>query len=217
MVRYEFSTDPPAEAFSRNHWPSETSLGLDSSRPTLLFFVHPKCPCTRASVRELEKVLTGSGLREDQKPRVLVLAARPRTVSSEWHETDILEKASGLPKSQLILDLDGRETSRFGAVSSGTVMLFEPGGRRLFAGGVTASRGHEGDNAGRNALRSLLAGEEKSELPSTPAFGCPLCLPGGDQQGCSRSCKTSGISRPQGIPPEFLRIRLQPRTDGETE
>src|SRR5690349_3700506 len=39
------------------HWPAETSVALDSKRDTLLMFVHPQCPCTRASLEELNRLL----------------------------------------------------------------------------------------------------------------------------------------------------------------
>ena len=103
-VRYEFTTDPPAAAFSQRHWPQQTSLELDPSRPTLVLFLHPKCPCTRASLRELERILTGTGLKPEQQPRVLVVASRPADAADDWHDTDILQKAIKLPYSRLILD-----------------------------------------------------------------------------------------------------------------
>jgi hypothetical protein len=71
------------------------------------------------------------------------------------------------------IDEAGREAARFGATTSGHVLLYDRGGRLRFSGGITASRGHVGDNAGRAALLGLLIHGE-TERERTPVFGCPL-------------------------------------------
>jgi hypothetical protein len=53
-------------------------------------------------------------------------------------------------------------------------MLFDASGALRYAGGITMSRGHEGDSAGSNALARILAGEQQAGR--FPAFGCPLVL-----------------------------------------
>src|SRR5579872_6488183 len=51
LTRYSTSAgknlQPPA------HWPAASGLKRDNARPTLLMFMHPQCPCSRASVGEL--------------------------------------------------------------------------------------------------------------------------------------------------------------------
>jgi hypothetical protein len=45
----------------------------------------------------------------------------------------------------------------------------------MFSGGITASRGHQGDNAGRAAITSLVLGEAHGpELLRSPVYGCQL-------------------------------------------
>src|SRR6266571_646178 len=39
-------------------WPANSRIERISGRPTLLLFAHPGCPCTRASVHELEWLIT---------------------------------------------------------------------------------------------------------------------------------------------------------------
>src|SRR5713101_1730239 len=39
------------------NWPATCRLSLDCNRPTLLMFAHPRCPCTRASLGELELLM----------------------------------------------------------------------------------------------------------------------------------------------------------------
>src|SRR4051812_10164794 len=42
------------------HWPPKTTIALDREHDTLLMFAHPQCPCTRASIEELNRLLAQS-------------------------------------------------------------------------------------------------------------------------------------------------------------
>jgi hypothetical protein len=45
----------------------------------------------------------------------------------------------------------------------------------MFAGGITESRGHSGDNAGRSAITAMVLGETLPKAAGhTPVYGCPL-------------------------------------------
>ena len=55
-------------------------------------------------------------------------------------------------------------------------MVYLPNGKRVFVGGVTASRGHEGDNAGSDLVLAALTEHDNKAKASTPAFGCRLCI-----------------------------------------
>src|SRR5262245_47226030 len=55
LLNYEFRGEWPLEAASF-HWPAGAQIRLAGDRPTILFFMHPKCPCTRASLAELERL-----------------------------------------------------------------------------------------------------------------------------------------------------------------
>jgi hypothetical protein len=70
-------------------------------------------------------------------------------------------------------DLNGALARRFGAETSGYVLLYDAGGRLLFRGGITAGRGHAGDNAGMSAVVALVRGESISQA-QTPVYGCSL-------------------------------------------
>src|SRR2546422_10428791 len=39
------------------HWPPQAQITLDPQRATLLMFAHPRCPCSRASLGELNRLL----------------------------------------------------------------------------------------------------------------------------------------------------------------
>jgi hypothetical protein len=55
---------------------------------------------------------------------------------------------------------------------SGQVLAYDGQGRLAFNGGITASRGHEGDSAGRSAVEAMLAG--RRHAATAFVFGCLL-------------------------------------------
>src|ERR1043165_5323235 len=61
LARYDAT--PGASAEAPAHWPSDAPLALDPTRLTLLLFAHPRCPCTRATLGELDRVIAASGER----------------------------------------------------------------------------------------------------------------------------------------------------------
>ncbi|HUR60725.1 MAG TPA: hypothetical protein VM029_23595, partial [Opitutaceae bacterium] len=56
LVKYEL-TAGPAKAHP-SQWPAATGLALDARQPSLVLFAHPRCPCSRATVAELETIAT---------------------------------------------------------------------------------------------------------------------------------------------------------------
>ena len=79
------------------------------------------------------------------------------------------------------IDNDGIEARRFGSSTSGQVMLYNTQGKLLFSGGITASRGHSGDNDGRTAIVALLT-QGQALTDETPVFGCQLFGKAKDQE-----------------------------------
>jgi hypothetical protein len=82
-------------------------------------------------------------------------------------------QAAAIPGVTVHSDDGGVETRRFHAETSGYTVLYDPRGNLLFQGGITSSRGHEGDNAGRTALESLVQGKVFSQV-RTSVYGCSL-------------------------------------------
>jgi hypothetical protein len=56
---------------------------------------------------------------------------------------------------------------------SGETLLYDPHGRLVFRGGLTAGRGHAGDSPGRRAVVACF-NEPTPERRDLPVFGCPL-------------------------------------------
>jgi hypothetical protein len=81
--------------------------------------------------------------------------------------------AAAIPGVHPIEDIDGGEIRKFGAATSGQVLLYDASGRLQFNGGITASRGHAGDNDGRDAVASLLR-SGRAPLHTAFVFGCSL-------------------------------------------
>jgi hypothetical protein len=168
-VLFDYQMTPGAVSALPQHWPAGTTLPLDPEKPTLVMFVHPHCPCSRASLHELQMLVTHSG----NQFRPIVVFTRPKGLPSDWTNTDLWKTASSTPGVTCFADDGARETRLFHAQVSGETLLYDSTGRLLFHGGITDSRGHEGDNPGRLAIESFLAGDALG-LHETPVFGCRL-------------------------------------------
>jgi hypothetical protein len=114
----------------------------------------------------------------DGRVAAYVLFVKPEGSADDWEQTDLWQSAASIPGVHVLVD-DGAEALRFHAVTSGQTALYDVAGRLLFSGGITASRGHSGDNAGRSAIVSLLNSGE-AEQTETAVFGCSLHAPRSD-------------------------------------
>lgn len=149
-------------------WPAASQLPRPVGRAMLVMFAHPQCPCTRASLRELERLVAHSGGTID----AAIAFVLPPGMDSTWAHTDLWNAAAAIPGLQVVLDRDGAEAERFHATTSGEVLLYGATGQLAFQGGITAARSHEGDNSGRSAILALAAGQAAPQ--QLPTFGCPL-------------------------------------------
>jgi hypothetical protein len=132
----------------------------------LVVLAHPQCPCTRATLGELEIIAARTqGLLDLH----VVFLKSP----AFDHRSDLWRTASALPGANVAADPGGDEIRRFGALASGHVLLYDAEGRLAFSGGITSSRGHAGANTGRDAVIDL-ARRGSAEVFHTPVFGCAL-------------------------------------------
>ncbi len=135
LWNYE-NTPGAAAAAAPDQWPANSQIQRATDRATLVMMVHPHCPCTRASVGELARLMA----QTQGRVTAYVLFNKPLSLSKDWEQTD---------------------------------MLYDKDGYLLFSGGITGGRGHEGDNAGRSAIVSLINTNE-AEQSETAVFGCAL-------------------------------------------
>ncbi|HSU69291.1 MAG TPA: hypothetical protein VLJ39_20565 [Tepidisphaeraceae bacterium] len=172
---WSYELTPAAPAHPPVNWPAESHVTRAPGLPTLVLLMHPRCPCSSATVAELAKVMTDCR----GKLSATVLMMRPKGVPQGWEKTDLWQSSSVLSGVEVRADEGGIESRRFGAVTSGQALLYSADGRLLFAGGITASRGHRGDNAGRSAITSMVLDGGASlrattGTASTPVYGCAL-------------------------------------------
>lgn len=169
MLLWRYESTPGPERSPSVSWPAATSLALHDTLPTLVMFAHPRCPCTRASIAELTTLMTHHQGKVDAR----VYFFQPANPSPEWSHTDLIESVRAIPGVSVAFDTENAEARQFGAKTSGYTLLFNPAGQVLFSGGITAARGHIGDNVGRTALDSLLEGG-RPQVAHTLVFGCQL-------------------------------------------
>jgi hypothetical protein len=155
---------PPAD------WPRESRLPAPAGgEAALVMFAHPRCPCTHASLSELARLVASAR----QRPTVHVVVVRPNGVPEDWDDTELQRRAAGIPRATVMRDDGGSEALRFRASVSGFTVLYDAQRRLRFAGGITSSRGHEGDSFGRRRILAALAGGSADRVDA-PVFGCAL-------------------------------------------
>jgi hypothetical protein len=192
-----FDEAPAAMGRAPSRWPHASGLERPLGTPELLVFAHPFCSCTRASVSELARL---ASLQENKpnSPKIVFVVFRPHK-NSGWQWTALERKISELPRARLVWDDNGAEAKLFDAETSGTVALYDSAGILLFHGGVTGSRGHEGDNYGLSELRRVLdsssAGQTKQTgVTAARVFGCAIGSQNAGRQADSFR-QTNGPSR----------------------
>jgi hypothetical protein len=172
---WRYKLTPGKSAATPAFWPAESALSHLPGRATLVMFAHPRCPCTRASLAELKRVLTP--LAGQVTAEVVFMHAHG--ADEDWSRTETLERAQSIPGVQVAFDDGGREAARFGVTTSGHVVLYDREGRLSFSGGITPARNHEGDSPGRQQLGAALSREVRNGSamrlgPGSPVFGCAL-------------------------------------------
>ncbi len=167
-----YAHTPGAPATPPVEWPVASTIGRHPGAATLLVFAHPSCPCTRATIAELDRLLAHVDGRAD----VHVVLWHPDAGDAVSVETSLADLAATIPHVQVQWDGGGREAARFGVATSGEVLLYDGSARLRFAGGITGARGHMGDNAGSDALLLHLTASSEGAA-SSPVFGCELSHP----------------------------------------
>ena len=173
IVLLEVHASRPGDAGTRSlGWPEGSSIRRVGGRPTLLIFLHPCCPCSRASLAELAYIMSHAGGRVSAHALLLLPAHLP----DRWSGSGIEQDLADLPDILTWQDRGGSEARRFGVATSGHVLLYDAQGRLTYSGGITSARGHRGDNYGRDAVLAQILGKERDRR-GNPVFGCPLATP----------------------------------------
>lgn len=169
MVLWDYSNGPGPASEPPMSWPHGSSIQRVPNRATLVMMAHPRCPCTRASIRELALIMRHC--RESVSAHVVFY--KPAVATEDWEKTNLWSSAAAIPNVEVHTDVNGEEARLFGAATSGVVVVYDVDGQLVFNGGVTGGRGHSGDNAGRSSIVSLLAGDRPVQR-ETFVYGCKL-------------------------------------------
>ena len=172
LVVIDYASRPCEAASAPASWPAQSTIKPNANLPICLMFIHPHCPCTRASLREMERIMT----RCHDKLDFRVVLVIPAGLPDGWEKTDLWDQAAACPGVELIRDPGGVEAAIFGARTSGQALLYSPSGELLFSGGITGGRGHDGDNIGRHAVISFVE-KGRANREAAPVFGCALMNP----------------------------------------
>jgi hypothetical protein len=167
LLRYELT--PGRQPPPLRHLPSKLAPDAQKYPYQLILFLHPHCPCSRATVTELARIMA----RAEGKLTAHVLFVVPPGTSIKWAKSSLWDDAAAIPGVSVDADLSGSEAKRRGVECSGQALLFDRSTQLVFSGGITASRGHEGDNDGSDAIFRVLTGGVP-QITHTPVYGCAL-------------------------------------------
>src|SRR5436190_18305741 len=63
-------------------WPADSAVHREPGKPTLVMILHPECPCSRASVEELGRLLA----RRAGRVTASILFVRPPGTPEGWEK-----------------------------------------------------------------------------------------------------------------------------------
>ncbi|MEO1614201.1 MAG: hypothetical protein AAFV88_00030 [Planctomycetota bacterium] len=161
LFAYGFESGPTGDL--RNLSPQSAS-----GKWQLVMAVHPKCACTNATYAELERLLRHVGKETDCQ----ILVFEPED-SVAFSDTQLLARFKSIPGVKIQRDPGGVQALSLGMTTSGCLAVWDPKGSPRFFGGITASRGHEGMNAGSNAVANLILHRSDGQVTHR-VFGCPI-------------------------------------------
>ena len=156
-------------------WPVATSLARQPNRTTIVAFLHPRCVCSQATVTQLLRTV-----RAHPGADLIVPVFTPPDAmeAGAWRESAYVTTIrAAVPSARIVSDVGGTEAERFGAYTSGTVLVYNAAGREIFRGGITNRRGGEDDNRGLRQLTQALTEAGAVQAQPSPVFGCPLVAP----------------------------------------
>ena len=163
----DYSSEAGVNGVIPIEWPSQSKIERQKNVPILIMFVHPKCPCTRASLAELKKILAVS----KSNLIVTVVFSKAAFSATDWEKDFLWESVKHIEEIQTYVDLENHEAKMFGINTSGQTVLYDENGHLIFHGGITASRGHEGDNLGQITIINYLKNGSLN-CTTTKAYGC---------------------------------------------
>src|SRR6267142_2388289 len=121
LLRYSFARGATASA--PDSIPAFLNCSTTPSRPQLFLSLHPRCPCSRATVNELAKILT----RVPNASEVTVLLYKPANEPDPWMNGTLRDECRRMG-CKIRADPGGLLASSLGSRTSGSVVLYDADG-----------------------------------------------------------------------------------------
>jgi hypothetical protein len=170
-TRYEYA--PGRLSPGCGSWPTNTRLQRSSQRLTVVAFLHPRCACTAATVKQL---VTAIQQQPDAQLVAVTFVPPEPDPGPEWKDGAYVQSLrAGVPSALIVQDPGGLEAQHFRVATSGSILVYDRMGKEVFRGGITDRRGGEENNpALRQFIRTLV--EEQAQGPSRTwaVYGCPI-------------------------------------------
>lgn len=145
------------------------SSQLQSPKWHIELFVHPQCPCTRATLKLVDRLHRELLV----PPELTIYVASYDQIKSDWSSSPNLRLAQQLDQAVVMEDKEANRAKSLGVKASGTLVVTDGEGNRLFAGGITAGRSCEQLNPSYFSVRNLL-NNPATGLSNTVVYGCDL-------------------------------------------
>ncbi|QYK47960.1 MAG: hypothetical protein KF838_14360 [Phycisphaeraceae bacterium] len=166
----------------------ESAAREQAPRPLARMYVHPRCPCSRASLLELAALMSSPGVEADVEIHVY----RPADAPDDWAKGRAWRIAEQIPRARVLIDPEAARAHADGALTSGHLVVRTAAGSVAFSGGITRSRGQQGHSPAHERVLPLLRAQRDSDDTLTlarvtpeasPVFGCQItherdCAPG---------------------------------------
>ena len=107
IVSHNFATGNVSSA--PIEWPDGINLESDANHPTLLVFIHPQCPCSSATIGELERLLADV----NQQVKCTILMVCPSDHVDQWMKSKNTERSKSIEGVQIVVDVDGTTAAKF--------------------------------------------------------------------------------------------------------
>lgn len=146
---------------------SERKLGGSTAAPQLLVVLHSQCPCSVATVENL--IDLPPSVRSRLKLHLVFTGPDPQN-------SIVKTRAEALANVEREYLNEAEVFKTYGARTSGQAFLYDVRGKLVFSGGLTDSRGSEGDSAGMSAIRETVSGRKCTA--HAPVYGCAVQTPG---------------------------------------